>query len=454
MNHKLISQVGIFWVGIFCLLQPLSAEEPGRLAAGYHHLVETPYLPPYFDQETFDNTWRVWPEPWKSKAEEADLQTRRKMAFERYGFTPRPDRPDKPLQYVVDQRGVWTLNCFACHGGQVDGQVVPGLPNNRFAFATITDEVRLTKVLLGKPLTRNDLSSALFPLGTTRGTTNAVNFGVALLALRDADLNVVSGRSPGQFVHHDLDAPPWWHFSKKEYLYLDGFAPKGHRGLMQFTLVPQNDAQSFRDREDDFREVYNYLMSLEPPKYSGQIDAQMANAGRLVFDRNCAECHGTYGDNPNYPERMVPIDEIGTDRARFESLSGSRRQSYVDSWFNHYNDKKNGITEPDGYVAPPLDGIWASAPYLHNGSVPTLWHLLRPGERPKLWKHPATASYDHQRLGIKFEQLEKLPTSLTPALRREIFDTSQPGKSAAGHDFPAALTEAERISLLEYLKTL
>src|SRR5262245_37575792 len=104
----------------------LGADREAPLTAaqrGYQFLVEKAYLPPDFDQETFDAVWKQWPEPFRSQAERASPDERRKMAFERYGLTPRPDDPSKPLQYVVDLEGNWTMNCFACHGGMIpDGK--------------------------------------------------------------------------------------------------------------------------------------------------------------------------------------------------------------------------------------------------------------------------------------------------------------------------------------------
>jgi hypothetical protein len=107
----------------------------------------------------------------------------------------------------------------------------------------------------------------------------------------------------------------------------------------------------------------------------------------------------------------------------------------------------------DGYVAPPLDGIWASAPYFHNGSVPTLWHLLRPEQRPAIWLRTALR-LDTSRIGLEVGSVDSIPKRLKPAERRWYFDTKQFGKSSTGHDFPNSLTEAERDDLLEYLKTL
>ncbi|PQO28257.1 c-type cytochrome [Blastopirellula marina] len=422
-------------------------------AAGYDHLINTTYLPPYFDQETFDNVWRIWPEPLRSQAEKATPDERRQMAFDRYGLTGRPEDPTRPLQYVVDLKGNWTLNCFSCHGGEVDGKPLPGLPNNRFDFAGITDDIRLTKALLGKKMVTTDYSSLVFPMGENKGTTNAVNFGVALISLRDADLNFVPGASFPRMLHHDMEPPPWWHFSQKDNIYIDGFAPKGHRALLQFTMVRANGPKSFREREDDFRDIYAYLSSLEAPKYSGKIDQQKAAAGQIVFNQHCSECHGTYGDNASYPQRMIPIDEIKTDRARLDSLSPEHRQVYGQSWFNEYGEKKGLIADPGGYVAPPLDGVWATAPYFHNGSVPTLWHVLHPEQRPKIWRW-AGKSYDHQQMGISVKQLAEVPGGLHAIDKREVFDTSRFGKSSAGHDFPRELSEEEKDAVLEYLKTL
>ena len=447
------------------ILIPLavSAAEPVDPAAarrGYDLLVGKAYLPPDFDQETFDAAWRQWPEPLRSEAEKASPEVRRQMAFARYGLTPRPDDPTKPLQYVVDEQGQWTMNCFACHGGTVPDakggwKVWPGAPNSNFALQTLTEELRLAKAELGKPFTRMDVGSVFVPLGETRGTTNAVMFGVVLMAYRQPDLSLIpaSDRPLPQMTHHDMDAPPWWHFKRKKQIYIDGFAEKGHRGLMQFMLVRSNGPEKFREWEDEFRDVYAYISSVEPPKYPFPIDQDLAAQGKMAFERVCADCHGTYGESASYPEKLVPLDDIGTDRVRIDGLRVEHRDAYAKSWFAEYGKLKS-VREPGGYVAPPLDGIWASAPYFHNGSVPTLWHVLHSTERPKVWNRQPV-DYDQQHLGLPIETFNALPTEAKEGWqRREYFDTRAFGKSAAGHEFPDELSEAEKTSVLEYLKTL
>ena len=419
---------------------------------GYSWLTEKAYLPPDFDQETFENVWKVWPAPLRKMAEAADPDQRREMAFDRYGLTTRPDDSNKPLQYVVDRDGNWIMNCFACHGGQVLGKTYPGAPNNRFALETLTAEIRLTKLQMNKRLTRMDVGSMVMPLGKTNGTTNAVMFGVALMAYRDAELNVHRNRLPPKMVHHDMDAPPWWHFKRKSHIYIDGFAHKGVRGLMQFMMVEQNGPEKFREWESDFKDVFAFIQSIEAPKYPFPINQELAETGRKVFNKACADCHGTYGDDSEFPNEMVPIDVIGTDPVRLSALTKKHRAGYHDSWFGYFGEQVT-IDDPAGYVAPPLDGIWASAPYLHNGSVPTLWHLLHPKERPNVWKR-VSDELDKKRMGVEIQSLAEVPKGITKAERREIFDTSQFGKSQRGHDFPDELEESERAAVLEYLKTL
>src|SRR5262245_13343800 len=280
----------LLYCGLLCGAEPNSSSASAE--RGYRFLVDNPYLPPDFDQEVFDAVWKQWPEPLRSRAEHATPGQRRQLSFVRYGLTPRPDDPVRPLQYVVDAAGNWTMNCLACHGGTIpDGKggsrVWPGAPNSRLALQTLTEETRLTKPELQKPLSRMDLGSVFVPLGSTNGTTNAVMFGVVLMAYRDADLALHKERPMPRMVHHDMDAPPWWHFKRKKMIYIDGFAEKGHRGLMQFMLVPQNGPQKFRQWEPDFRDVFAFISSVKPPAYPHSIDEKLAERGRAAFNRVC-----------------------------------------------------------------------------------------------------------------------------------------------------------------------
>lgn len=426
----------------------------GFSGAGYDFLTKFATMPPDWDQEVFDNIWQVWEEPARSEAAKATPEERRQLAFSRYGLTSEPgDLSGKPQQYVVDAQGNWTMNCLSCHQGKVAGQVIAGVPNAHFALQTLMEDVRNTKRKLGKRMVRMDMASAIFPLGTTNGSTNAVMFGMALMANRDPHLNVRPGLPP-PMTHHDHDAPAWWNFKKKTRLYSDGFSAKGHRPLMQFMLVPENGPEVFADREDEFQEVYAWLESLEAPKYPFAIDQGLAAKGEAIFTNHCADCHGTYGQDETYPNKIVPIAEVGTDPVRLGALSPEHRHAYGQSWFGHFGDHPT-IDDPGGYVAPPLDGIWASAPYFHNGSVPTLWHVLNSSERPSVWRRTENG-YDQEKIGLEIATFDEVPAEAAKngRERRKYFDTSKHGKSAVGHTFPDALDDAEKRAVLEYLKTL
>ena len=109
------------------------------------------------------------------------------------------------------------------------------------------------------------------------------------------------------------------------------------------------------------------------------------------------------------------------------------------------------------YQAPPLDGVWATAPYFHNGSVPTLYHVLNSQARPKLYTRGFRGDVDefHQTyVGWKWKPLKKMPPNLSGFQRRKIVDTTQPGRGNQGHRFGDALTDPQRMAVIEYLKTL
>ena len=474
----LVRAAVIAWAGVLLLAAALPGAErtapvgdpradgdASPPARGLSLLLSRGYLPPDFDQQVFDELWTTWEEPARSRAEQAAVPERRRMTMERYGLTPHPDDPSRSMQYVVDATGAWTMSCLACHQGQVDGRAIQGLPNSNYALETLTEEVRLVKVRQRKPFGHMDMGSLLLPLGTTNGTTNAVMFGVALMRHRAPDLSIVQRPPRFDLVHHDMDAPPWWHYKKRGSLYADGFAPKGHRILMQFLLVKENGPEKFHAWEDEFRDIERWIESLEAPRWPWAVDAALADKGRAIFQQHCADCHGTYHaagtEKETYPDRIVEIAEVGTDRVRFDSLTAKERGDLNKSWFGHEGADAATMRDresPSGYVAPPLDGIWASAPYLHNGSVPTLWHLLHPAKRPAVWKR-TPSGYDQVRVGLEVEEMEAMPQVAgggkpSSAERRRYFNTSKPGKSAKGHDFPDVLDEDEKTAVLEYLKTL
>jgi hypothetical protein len=95
----------------------------------------------------------------------------------------------------------------------------------------------------------------------------------------------------------------------------------------------------------------------------------------------------------------------------------------------------------DGYANMPLDGVWARAPYLHNGSVPTLDALLAPGEQRPVTFFRGCTDFDVEKVGFA-------------CVRGFKFDTALPGNSNRGHSFGTSLAPRDKSALVEYLKTL
>ena len=225
---------------------------------------------------------------------------------------------------------------------------------------------------------------------------------------------------------------------------------------MQFYL-PELTEDQFSAYEPAFKYLLAYLRSIKPPKYPFAIDSAKATKGKSIFEKTCSKCHGTYGENLSYPDQVVDLAIIGTDPARAKGLSDKSIDYYNSTWFGqvHKVDK----TVPIGYQAPPLDGVWATAPYLHNGSVPTLYDLLKSDQRPARFIRQATTdfeNYDQQKVGWK---VKRLPPSDQPKYQdsfqtRSVFDSSRFGLGNQGHTFGDKLSDDQRDNVVEYLKSL
>ena len=216
--------------------------------------------------------------------------------------------------------------------------------------------------------------------------------------------------------------------------------------------------EEVRSWDDEFEAIYDYILDLAPPAYPHPIDRDLAERGRALFNRRCAECHGEdTGAGPAYRPQRVPLAEVGTDPLYPTALDQGFRDRL--EGFLTFDGAIEVVPDAEadlGYVAPPLRGIWATAPYLHNGSVPTLEDLLDHETRTArveagahLWTFEPGA-YDQGRVGL-------VATFLPPEERSEdprLHDAERRGMSAQGHDFGSGLDAEERRALLEYLKTL
>lgn len=266
----------------------------------------------------------------------------------------------------------------------------------------------------------------------------------------------------------------------------------------------------------DLHLIEQTLQRLKPPAWPeallGAVDKPLAAQGRELFSENCAGCHvprSVQSDGRWVQHlKMLPVDYIGTDPGaanniadhRFDlsalqwdpaelakldvqlqptptepldlsKLSSARGLAYITAFVGNraYLDANiplaqqpamNGFGLPIGvremraYKARPLPGVWATAPFLHNGSVPSLYQLLSPQDERATTFYKGTFEYDPRHLGYRTEAFSN----------GFVFDTRITGNHNSGHEFRAGkrgngvigrlLQPQERWALLEYLKVL
>ena len=311
-----------------------------------------------------------------------------------------------------------------------------------------------------------DRIAAIAPYIQTRtvGVNPANNLTFALIAHRDAQSNSWSQTplmTPPPVDPPPVSVPPWWRMSKKPAMFNLGEGRLDHARIMMSASMLCTDTLDALEAIDAYApDIRAYIASLEAPAWPFDVDQAKANDGKQIFEASCAQCHGTYGEKVSYPARLVPLEVVQTDATLVEFGHG-QGVPFID-WFNRSYYGQSATMAPGvGYVAPPLDGIWATAPYLHNGSVPNLRTLLDSQARPALWFHinqdaSDPASYDQGSVGWLHRELNDSPTdaALADEVGTRLYDTRQPGYSNAGHQFGDHLSNDQRNQLIEYLKTL
>ena len=194
---------------------------------------------------------------------------------------------------------------------------------------------------------------------------------------------------------------------------------------------------------DALKRMEQFLRETAPPAFPYLYDSGLAEQGAAVFERHCAECHGAEGKRTY---TLIPLEEIGTDGHRAEMWNDQATENY-NNYTEGYDWNFTTFQNVEAYIAEMLDGIWLRAPYLHNGSVPTLRDLLNPPEQRTKAFYRGYDVYDPVAVGF---------VSSGPEAARvgTLFDTREQGNSNAGHLYGTDLGDAEKAALVEYMKTL
>ena len=278
-----------------------------------------------------------------------------------------------------------------------------------------------------------------------RGRTDLVNHAKLTLFRQPADATIGTA-----------DAMPLWHLARRAahgYQW-DRSNPSLREIVRSSALVLGAPAQwmtadaQMWDRVDakqpsSLRRILEYLDDLKPPAYPFAVDVAQARTGAAVYAAACAECHDPNGARAN---AAIPASELGTDRNRLDAWTAATADAFNAVGAQHDWQFSQFRGPSPGYVAPSLDGVWLNAPYLHNGSVPTLSDLLEPpASRPtRFWR--GYDVYDQVRTGFISDDAEaqRLGT---------LFDVTQPGNGNGGHTYGTTLSANEKRALIEYLKT-
>lgn len=409
------------------------------------------------------------------------------------GFIYETDKSGKTkdLPIGVSKRNVMGidrvfLNCAVCHVGSVrDTPVSPpriilGMPSNtvdleafqRFVTACAKDE-RFTPERIVPEIKKRGGEDWLNRLALRLVGVTLMRNQLLMLAQRFTFLDREPECGPGRFDTFNppkillnfrmdnlpieewiglCDFPSIWNQRKREgmWLHWDGnnnSVRERNRSAAFGTgaTPPTLDRTNIKRTED-------WLLDAKPPAYPYPIDQALAAKGEVLYAQTCASCHGKNGSDftGEYVGKVTLIEKIKTDRHRLDSYSqvlcvnqNLLYAGYGDERFSHFR-------KTFGYANAPLDGVWLRAPYLHNGSVPTLRDLLEPAEhRPKEF-YRGYDVYDPKRVGF----VSNLPQEGGRKFFR--YDTTLPGNGNFGHEGPeygTELSSEEKDALVEFLKT-
>lgn len=392
------------------------------------------------------------------------IKERKEQALEREGI-------NQPLPYILTAfeglEGVEVVNgnCFTCHAGRLNGELVLGLGNSFSEFQNNLKPLSKAmdlgmKVKYGKKseewtayedFRRYFQISAPYIQTNQPGVNPAAVLAEACVMHRDPETLTYTETPNFSMTEYPIatDVPPLWNLKKKNTLYYTAVGRGDFTKLLfQASVLGIPDTAAARRAINNFKDVVAWIKTLEPPAYPGPVDETLAAEGEDLFYEYCSSCHGTYGEEERYPNKIVSLDHVKTDPLYASyAVEAPIVDWYNKSWFA--TTTPTSYFEPEaGYVAPPLDGIWATAPYLHNGSVPTLDDLLNSYQRPTYWQRSGRRDdYDYEKVGWNY-------TVDNNGKGKWTYDTTLPGYSNTGHYYGDHLTDGERKALIEYLKTL
>jgi mono/diheme cytochrome c family protein len=197
--------------------------------------------------------------------------------------------------------------------------------------------------------------------------------------------------------------------------------------------------------------IEKWLLTAQPPPYPLPVDRALADKGAPLYATYCAACHGAGGRDFSGAQvgHVTPIAAIATDRWRLDSFT-YQLSANLGTVYAGYPHRFTGFRKTWGYANMPLDGLWLRAPYLHNGSVPTVRDLLEPAAARPASFYRGYDVIDAARLGFVSTVADEFGRPFF------LFDTRAPGNGNQGHEGAAYGTELppeDKDAIVEFLKT-
>ena len=410
---------------------------------------------------------------------------------------------------------VGVSSCAMCHTGRVAGKAWEGLGNKRIdIFTVMADSHELQSWLvkarkldfrqgsMARAIDKNSLrfSKRMSDMGQSNRTVGLVADAHVLWWVWE----VTGGGQPADGPRGEVKVPPLWNMKQRRGkcvgevceggLFADGFgAGRGWFGGAVLGAGQAKEVVAGKQYQDAIAKVEQVVFALKPPPpYPCRVDPKLVQKGRELFEaKRCAKCHETRSDEAPH---TVALDKIGTDEARATGIGSSpeadkafaaesrRRMDLLSAEIPSLARTRYADLDPDGtvtygYVAPRLEGVWARFPYFHNGSVPTLFHVLSPPEeRPDVFdvtRIDTRECFNPTNVGLRLDSEQCRPNlaawtapenpeffETRPALRN-IYDTRRSGHDNKGHEFwrnaqtgAWELSVADRYALIEFLKTI
>ena len=355
-------------------------------------------------------------------------------------------------------------NCLYCHAQKWGDSLVIGMGNSLSDYTMPQDAtMKMMEMAVNMMGSAKEKEAAIAFLKAGKASYKYMVAESKGVNVADRLTSVLAAhRSPETFQWIDketlkipeetipTDVPAWWLLKKKNAMFYNGFGRGDFsRFLMASNLLTVKDTVESAEVLTHFDNVLAYIYTLKAPKYPQPINQQLAARGQAIFAESCSHCHGTYGANESYPNLLIPTSIVQTDSTLVNTNFSS--SSFLDwfgkSWFTT-GKRPASLVAFKGYIAPPLDGIWCTAPYLHNASVPNLETLLNSKERPTFWRRNFDQpEYDYTQVGWKYTVSDRQDS-------RNTYNTTLKGYSNTGHTFGDKLTNEERKAVIEYLKTL